>query len=51
MAEKRPTEYSLDFMVNQIVDGQAKTIKFLRGDWKVAERKYNEVKGDLAKAR
>eukprot|EP00090_Calanus_glacialis_P008031 TRINITY_DN16388_c0_g1_i1.p1 TRINITY_DN16388_c0_g1~~TRINITY_DN16388_c0_g1_i1.p1 ORF type:complete len:809 (-),score=191.03 TRINITY_DN16388_c0_g1_i1:67-2454(-) len=49
-AEKRPTEHSLDFLVNQIITGNAKNLKFLRGDWKVAERKYDEVKADLTKS-
>merc|ERR1719483_58807 len=48
--KKRPTEHSLDFLVNQIIAGNAKNLRFLRGDWKVPERKYNEVKDDLAKS-
>ena len=40
----------MHFLVNQIISGNAKNLKFLRGDWKVPERKYNEIKEDLCKS-
>jgi len=49
-AEKRPTEHSLNFLLNHIIEKSAKNLKFLRGDWKVPETKYIEVKDNLAKS-
>ena len=49
-SEKRPSENSLNFLINQLTAGESKNLRFLRGDWKVSEKKYNQIKEDLGKS-
>ena len=49
-SEKRPTEQSLDFLTSWLVSSGARSLQFLRGDWKVSHKKYTELRSRLAAA-
>jgi len=46
-AEQRPSEHSLKFLINHLIVGMSKNLRFLRGDWKVTEDKYSRIKAQL----